>query len=93
MRLPPAIVDIKRMAHGKRKLRLWLPVFLLWPVGLAILIFLSPILLALALIYPFMGTIRIFFERLGAVVVFGCSLRGLTVSIEQKTKAIQIHIM
>lgn len=92
MRLPPAIIHIRRVADGRRKLRLWLPVFLLWPVAALLAMAAAPALLALAILFPLSPTVRRFFAGLFAATLFCCELRGLAVSIEEETKTIDIHV-
>jgi hypothetical protein len=36
MNVPPAILDLKVASEGQRRFRLWLPLFLLWPLELAL---------------------------------------------------------
>ena len=36
MSLPPLVLDLRVAAHGKRPVRLWLPLFLLWPLALVL---------------------------------------------------------
>lgn len=36
MMVPPAILDLKVAGPGHRRVSLWLPIFLLWPIGLVL---------------------------------------------------------
>ena len=90
---PPAIVVIRRVEQGKRKLGLWLSVFILWLPALAIALALTPVLLLLALLYPFAEPVRRFFGGLRAAAVMCCSLRGLAVSVGKPNKEIEIKII
>ena len=36
MNLPPMVLDLKVASSARRPVRLWLPLFLLWPLALAI---------------------------------------------------------
>ena len=91
--LPPAILDITRVAHGKRKLRLWLPVFILWLPALAIALALTPVLAVLALLYPFAEPARRFFRALRVAGQMFRSLRGLALDIENPGKEVAIKII
>jgi len=93
MRFPPAIIDIKRIQHGRKKLRLYLPVFLLWPLALIVLAVLTPVLIVLGILYPFAQSVRRLFQKLYAGIAFACSLRGLSLAIEKETKTIQVNII
>ena len=93
MRFPPTIIDIKRIQDGRKKLRLCLPVFLLWPFALIVLAAFTPALIVLGVLYPFAHSVRRLFQRLYAGMVFGCALRGLNVVIEKETRAIQINVI
>jgi hypothetical protein len=91
--LPPAIVDIRRMKDGKRKLRLFVPVFLLWPVALAIALLLIPFLLLLAILYPFALPVRRFFRAIHTTLISCYALRGLTFETESADKVVKIKII
>ena len=93
MRFPPAIIDIKRIQHGRKKLRLCLPVFLLWPFALILLAVLTPAFIVFGILYPFTRSARRFFRRVYAGMVFACSLGGLNFAIENETKTIQVNII
>jgi hypothetical protein len=91
--LPPAIIVIRRVEQGKRRLGLWLPVFILWLPALAIALLLSPVFVLLALLYPFAEPVRRFFRGLRAAALICCSLRGLAVDIEKPDKEIAIKVI
>lgn len=92
MTIPPAIIDIRRMHVGRKKLRLWLPVFLLWPAVLLIVVVLSPVLLAFAIFYPFVSSVRRFFRGLRAAAEVICGSSGLIVSMRREDRAMEINI-
>ena len=91
--LPPAIVVIRRVENGKRKLRLFLPVFLLWPVALVIALALLPFLLIPAVLYPFASPVRKFFRAMHAAIISCCALRGLAFETESADKVVNIKII
>jgi len=91
--LPPAIVEIKRVKKGKKGIRLWLPIFLFWPVVMLVLLALIPILFILALLLPFSLSVRKFFGGLRAAAAVGHALKGLTVTVEQQSTEFRIQII
>jgi hypothetical protein len=93
MILPPAIVDIRLAKNGKRSLRLLLPVFLLWPVALAIVLPLLPFALILAVIYPFASPVRKFFGVIHTAMISCCALRGLTFETKRANKVVNVKII
>lgn len=45
MILPPSVLRVRIVESGRRKLRLWIPMFLVWPIVIALMIVLSPVAL------------------------------------------------
>ncbi len=65
----------------------------IWPVALALLVALTPVLLALALLCPFASSVRRFFKALCAGAIFVWSLNGLVVAIEEENRNIRIRVI
>lgn len=93
MKFPPAVIDIRRAGDGGKNLRLCLPAFLLWPFAVILLTVLIPALVVIGILYPFADSVRRFFQRIYAGIVFCCSLRGLNVVIEKETRVTRINII
>ena len=77
--MPPYLLDLRIAESGKRPLRLWLPLFLLWPLGLVLLV------LAFAIAIPLDVMLFVFGQRYHryTLLLLGClemlsQTRGLT---------------
>jgi hypothetical protein len=82
MLFPPSLVRIRIRKPGKN-LRLWLPIFLLWPLVPIVTVFLVPFLLLKALLGGgFRRSWRIFRLWVQGLVVL-CRLRRLHVEVEE----------
>jgi hypothetical protein len=93
MMLPPAIVDIKRIKNNARELRLFLPLFLLWPMALAVALAMFPFLLILSILYPFALPVRKFFGAVRSAMISCCALRGLEFETESAGKKVKIKVL
>ncbi|MBU1319198.1 MAG: hypothetical protein KKG33_01095 [candidate division Zixibacteria bacterium] len=93
MMFPPAIIRIRIIERGCRKIRLWLPVFLLWPPLLLVAIAAIPFLLFLIIIKPFIPEVRRFLRKLHRLVMLSCSLRGLRIEFEDEEDEIRLQIV
>jgi hypothetical protein len=83
MILPPSIVRIKIVEKGKKKLGLFLPIFiLLWPLIICAFVFFLPFLIVLFCLSLFIDYFRkpinVFIGILGLI----CSLKGLRVEVD-----------
>jgi hypothetical protein len=80
--MPPAIMRLRIYDRGKSRFRLWLPLFLLWPIALVLLLLLLPFVVLAQIILRLTGTginlFRIFFGLYGVI----CALRGLLVNVD-----------
>lgn len=84
MNYPPLLMRLG--IYDRRRFSLWLPLFLLWPVALALAIVLAPVVLLAALIlWPFVwGKLLL----MSGPMIFGvlCSLRGLEVNLNRGSR-------
>ncbi len=84
MRTPIAVARIKIHESGQKKISLWLPIFILWPLALLLLIVVAPICLLIA---P---------RRTSALVPelyrLACALSGTEIAIENSKSNIQIYV-
>jgi hypothetical protein len=91
MTWPPALMHIK-VKNEKSNIGLWLPIFLLWPLALAVVIILLPIvLLGLIIFWDSWGMWAL--KVLWAAIVTCCSLRGLEVNIQDGNKLVYITMI
>ena len=89
MMWPPSLLRIFIHEDGHRRVNLWLPLILLWPLVLALGIALAPIALIVACCWP---------RGLGKTILFGgprlfslfCALRGLDVQVQQTNQHVCI---
>ena len=81
MTWPPAVLGIRVVENGRRKLRLWLPLFMLWPV-MPLLAALAPLLLLVASLVKWRGGVssKVLFAAPQVIAVFW-HLRGLEVCV------------
>ncbi len=93
MNLPPMIMRVK-IDQPDRKVNLWLPLFLIFPVVtiimLVLLIILSPLILLAAIIFWRFGWSRLLIFSFP--VVIGCvfALRGLKVDVNRGRERVLI---
>jgi hypothetical protein len=91
MKIPPLWIRLKFREDGGG-FGLWFPMFLLWPVALAILIILAPlILLAVLILWP-TGWGKWILQILGNVYTIVCALRGLKVDIKNERQIVYITV-
>ena len=92
MMLPPATLRLRVVENGRRKIALWLPIFLLWPSLLLLIVASLPLILVLALAFWWHPMTRKVVKSI--VPVFGaiCSLRGFTIDIEDEEDEVFIKI-
>ena len=90
MRLPPAILRI-RVQNRRHRFGLWLPIFLLWPLVLAVVLVLLPfVLLGALILLPFgMGTMLLLF--LPMLLRLLCALRGLELDVDNGADKVRLY--
>jgi len=89
MKRPPMLVHVK--IRGKRcRFGLWLPLFLLLPLALAIFIIVAPlILIAIPIFWP-SGWRKRALHIFGAVFEIICSMRGIKVDMQSDHDCVYI---
>jgi hypothetical protein len=85
MKCPPLWVSVKIEEHERKKFRLWLPFFLLWPL-LAVFVLLTLVCTLLADLFALFSDSRPTYTRLifGVLGLVG-ETRGTEVFIQDKT--------
>ena len=86
---PPSLLRVRIRSRNKR-FTLWLPLFLIWPLGLALLAILSPFLLVLAILLWPLGWARPLLLAGPLLFRLFCSLRGLEVNVEKSSEQVLI---
>jgi hypothetical protein len=89
---PPVWMRLQ-ICEKNRRIGLWLPLFLLWPVALALLIILSPLILIAVLVLWPTGWGEWVLKILGAAGRIVCSLRGLRVDIQNQYQTVYISVV
>jgi hypothetical protein len=77
----PSIINLRIQSGQRFKLKLWLPVFILWPVFLVFFLLLLPLLVIAELVMRVAGTGIRLFAIIGGVVSLLSSLRGTVVRV------------
>jgi hypothetical protein len=91
MTWPPALMHIK-VKNENHNVGLWLPIFLLWPLALAVVIILLPIILVgLIIFWDSWGLWSL--KVLWAAIVTCCSLRGLQVDVQKGNELVYITMI
>jgi len=85
----PMIMKIHIHERGKKKIRLWIPMFLFWILFFALMIVLLPIFLLVGIIAWIRGYGRIYIFSIPMFFAVLWALSGLRVYIEDKDKRIQ----
>lgn len=93
MKFPPLILRLCMRGRGLPSFNLWLPLFLLWPICLAFLIVLSPLILLSLVVAFFIFSIRLnVFELFAEFYEILCALRGLSVEVQEQKDEKRIQI-
>lgn len=89
---PPSLLRVRIHEHGTKKVSLWLPLLLLWPLALALGVALAPVAILVAACCWRQGY--------GKTILYGgprifrifCSLRGLEVNVQEPNEHVCIKI-
>jgi ABC-type uncharacterized transport system permease subunit len=86
----PMIMKIHIQERGKKRIRLWLPMFLIWILLFVILVVLSPIFLLAGLVALIHGYGRTFLFAFAMIFAALWTVSGLRIHIEDRDKKIQL---
>ncbi len=78
----PSIMNLRIEDGNKFRLRLWLPLFLVWPVVLVLFLILLPFLVVAEVVLRLTNVQIYLFRLLGGVFSLLSALRGLTVRVK-----------
>ncbi|MFQ5808629.1 MAG: hypothetical protein ACE5JM_03330 [Armatimonadota bacterium] len=92
MMWPPSVMRLRVVDEGRRKIRIWLPLFLFWPILLLLAIALLPIVLLIALICG--GPRGVGRALLGAWYLYAavCHLRGLNIEVSGEGDEVLVSV-
>jgi hypothetical protein len=82
MNLPPLLMRL-RVFNKRSRISLWIPLFLIWPIVLAIAIVLAPLVLIIALITWPIGWGKPFLLAGPTIGRCVCALHGLEVDVKE----------
>jgi hypothetical protein len=77
----PSVMNLKIHSGDRFKLRLWLPLFIVWPFALALLLLLLPFLVVAEAVLRLTNAKIYLFAMLGCMFSLISALRGLTVKV------------
>jgi len=92
MTRPPLVLRVRVVEDGRRKVRLWIPLFLLWPGVLLLLVALAPFAVVAALVLWRKGTGRRILLAAPLCVDALCAMRGLEVNVVDKDDRVYVSI-
>jgi hypothetical protein len=78
----PSIINLKIKSGHRFRIRLWLPVFILWPVFIALFLIVLPFLVIAEIVLRIAGVQIYLFRMLGGVLAVVSSLRGTVVKVD-----------
>jgi len=86
---PPTLMRLRIMQNG-RGVSLWLPLFLIWPLVIAVQLALLPfLLLAIIVLWPSGWGERLFAASITLICVV-CALRGLAIEVDRPEQQVNI---
>ena len=88
----PSIIHLHIIEKSKRRIRLWIPVFLLWPLMIVIIVGLAPVMLIAAVVTWQKGYSKMLLLLGPLIFITFCRLRGLKVYVKGKDEQVQIAI-
>ena len=84
--MAPSIISLRIQKDNRFKLKLWLPVFILWPPAIILFLMVAPFLLIAEAVLALRGTPMHLFRMLGGIVSVLSSLRGTLVNVKSPRK-------
>jgi hypothetical protein len=88
----PVIVNLKIISPGKFRLKLWLPVIILWPFALVIFLFFLPVLLVADIVLKICGIDMKLFRLASAIAAVFSALCGTRIYVNSPSKNTEIRI-
>ena len=90
MMFPPSVLRLRVAEHGQKKIRLWVPLFLLWPIAIVFVVLLTPLVLIAALVMWNRDEGRILLRLGPRLFELLCAMRGLKVHVENPKEQVYI---
>jgi len=86
--IPPMLMRVRVKERGKKGFRLWLPLFLIWPLGLLVFLLSLPFLVVLSVFHSKSRRMVIALPALFRTI---CGLRGLRVEVEDDEEEVFVQ--
>jgi hypothetical protein len=77
----PSIMNLKIHSGDRFKLRLWLPLFIVWPLALVLFFLLLPFLVIAEIVLRLANARIYLFSIIGCTISLVSAMRGLTVKV------------
>ncbi len=90
---PPLILRIRIMEAGRKKIGLWLPLFLMWPFMLVISILLLPLVLIVSLILWPSGKGKKIILAFPLIFNLICNMRGLRFDVKGSNDNVYVNFL
>lgn len=92
MMLPPVLVRIRIIETGGKRIRLWLPVAIFWPLGIVAAVLFAPVAALVAIVSIGSRTVRNTLRKIWRIVIVVFSLRGLLIQVKDNNDEVLIDI-
>jgi len=89
---PPALIRIRVVSPGEKKIALWLPIFLLWIPALVVAVAATPLVLVLVLVGVLMPRVRRFLRQCFDVFRLLCCSRGTRIEVDDNEDNVFVDI-
>ncbi len=87
----PSIMNLK-IESRRLRLRLWLPLFILWPLALVLFLFLLPFLVIAEIILRLTKVKIYLFAMLGGLFSLISATRGLTIKVNSRKQDAIVNV-
>ncbi|MBM4032589.1 MAG: hypothetical protein FJ291_12495 [Planctomycetes bacterium] len=91
MTWPPSLLRIRIVKGGRKRVGLWLPLLLVWPLAVVLWLVLLPLLLVAAILWWPSGRGKRLLLAGPAIFRVFCALRKLSVDVESPDSTVRIH--
>ena len=92
MIVPPAVLRVRIVEHGRRKVALWIPIFVIWPALVHLAVVSVPLIPVLFAVGLFFRNVRVALQGGWHLFQALCALRGLRVEVRDDEEDILVHI-
>ena len=90
MMFPPSILRI-RVLDDRKRVNLWIPLVLIWPLVVAVYLFLLPCIVLAAVLSWSSGRGRLILAGGPALFRLYCSLRGLEINVTEPNQSVLVY--